>query len=238
MRILRVMHSEPEFPYNNEAFFARRGDEIEDLIFRAGQKGRAPERYSAVIVYGGYMSPFDDVGHPWIKEELGYLESCLKSEIPLLGICLGSQLLARVLGARVYRSPAPEFGFKRITLNEAGVADPVLGRLGAGSPDRSFLAIEWHSDAWDLPVGAVSLASSRTWENEAYRYGPRVLATQFHLEFTQERMAKSIERDTSELPDDPEGEDPLAFAAPGPRWEELRVNMEKLLEGFMAGCQG
>ncbi len=87
-----------------------------------------------------------------LRAELRFLEECLKAGTQVLGICLGSQLLARLLGARVFRSPAPEFGFKRLRLNHAGAADPVLGRIGDDS--GGFLAIQWHDDAWELPAGA------------------------------------------------------------------------------------
>jgi GMP synthase (glutamine-hydrolysing) len=155
-RILKVQHWKPEFDYNDTSFFKGRGDKTEDLLLFAGEKAPDPRLYDLVIVYGGYMSAFDDAGNPWITDEMRFLEECLKAGIPLFGICLGSQLLARILGARIYRSPAPEFGFKRISLNAAGAADPVLGDLGGS--EKNFLAIEWHDDAWDLPPGAELLA--------------------------------------------------------------------------------
>jgi GMP synthase (glutamine-hydrolysing) len=150
----------------------------------------------------------------------------------VLGICLGSQLLARLLGARVYKSPKPEFGFKRITLMAEGRADPVMSGLVSGG-NQDFLAMEWHSDVWDLPAGAVRLASSAAWENQAFRYGPNVLATQFHLEFTQPHMAWAASKSAGEVPADPTGEDLASFSAPGPRYDEVRRNMETLLSGFL-----
>jgi GMP synthase-like glutamine amidotransferase len=228
MRILQVLHWRPEFALNSAGYFARRGDEVEELQLFAGEEAPSPEAYGAVIVYGGYMSAYDEAGNPWIPRELRFLEACMKAGTPILGICLGSQLLARLLGARVYRSPAPEFGFKRISLTAEGRADPALSAL---SPD--FLGLEWHSDAWDLPSGALRLASNPAWENQAFRYGPRLLATQFHLEFTQPHMAAGVARNAGLFPADPEGEDPAAVAAPGPRYEEIRRNMESLLDAFL-----
>jgi GMP synthase-like glutamine amidotransferase len=231
-RVLKVSHWRPEFDYNDAAFFAGRGDRVDQLLLFAGERAPDPRRYDLVIVYGGYMSAYDDSGHPWIPAELRFLEACLKAGTPIFGICLGSQLLARVLGARIYRSPAPEFGFKRITLNAAGASDPALGSLvGAGD---DFLAIEWHDDAWDLPAGAELLAASAAWPNQAFRYGPDVLAIQFHLEFTQPHMAWAVSR-----PGEPESADPLreersAFAAPSPRYGEIKLNMEKVLGRIMS----
>jgi len=247
MRILQIEHWPAGFSYDNAGYFARRGDEVEDLRIYAGQPCPDPSRYGAAIVYGGYMSAYDDAGNPWIPAELRFLEACLVAGTPILGICLGSQLLARLLGARVYKSPAPEFGFKRISLTAEGRADPVMGALarpasgaaegpgeGAAARDAGdFLAMEWHADAWDLPAGATRLASSAAWANQAFRYGPTVLATQFHLEFTQAHMAWAAEKASGEVPADPNGEGLAAFAAPSPRYDEVRRNMETLLEAFL-----
>ena len=232
-RILKVQHWKPDFEYNDSPFFARRGDRTEDLQIFAGQKAPDPKAYDLVIVYGGYMSAYDDTNHPWIAEELRFLEGCMKAGTPIFGICLGSQLLARVLGAPVYLSPTPEFGFKRIFLNAAGAADPVLGALSGSQ--KSFLAIEWHDDAWDLPASAELLASSGAWPNQAFRYGPSVLSIQFHLEFTQPHMAWAVARPDGRESADPGREDREDFAAPSPRYEELQGNMEKVLLRFLEG---
>ena len=230
-RILKVQHWQPEFAYNDEAFFESRGDLTEHLLMFAGQEAPDPRAYDLAIVYGGYMSAFDDAGHPWIADELRFLEACLKFGTPVLGICLGSQLLARLLGARVYRSEAPEFGFKRLKLNEAGAAHPALGAIGGERGE--FLAIQWHDDAWDLPAGASLLASGEAWQNQAFSYGPGALAIQFHLEFTQPHMAWAVARPGEAESEDPAGEDRAAFAAPSARYGEIRLSMEKMLAGML-----
>jgi len=235
MQILHVVHSETEYPFNNGTFYERRGDTVDTIVIRNAGHLPEPRRYSAVIVYGGAMSAYDDQGNPWIATELRFLESCMRAGTPILGICLGSQLLARLLGANVYRSPSPEFGFKRMSLTSAGLSDPVLGPLGRMSPDRGFLAIEWHSDAWDLPRGAELLASSSAWANQAFRYGSSVLALQFHLEFTQAHLDKASREDPANLPADREGENPAAFAVPDGRLVEIACSMEKLLGSFLPG---
>ncbi len=234
-RVLKVQHWSPEFEYNDSEYFSRRGDRVDNLLLFAGERAPDPRLYDLVVVYGGYMSAYDDSRHPWIAAELRFLETCLKAGTPVFGICLGSQLLARLLGARVYHSPAPEFGFKRLVLNEAGSADPALAAIG--DADGSFLAIQWHDDAWDLPAGATLLASSAAWPNQAFRYGPSVLATQFHLEFKQAHMAWAVARPGEAESADPDREGLADFSAPSPRYSEIAASMEKIL-GYMLGESG
>ncbi|MCE1196670.1 type 1 glutamine amidotransferase [bacterium] len=234
MRILQIEHWPADFSYDNAGYFARRGDEVEDLRIFAGQPCPDPSGYGAAIVYGGYMSAYDDANHPWIADELRFLESCLEAGVPVLGICLGSQLLARLLGARVYRSAAPEFGFQRLRPTPEGAAHPAMAAmLDTRRASRDFLALEWHNDAWDLPAGAARLAESAVWPNEAFSYGDKVLAIQFHLEFTREHMTWAAEAHRGDIPSGPGCETPEAFLADPNRFDELADNMGRLLDGFL-----
>ena len=127
--------------------------------------------------------------------------------------------------------PGAEFGFKRLRLNAAGAADPVLGRIGDDS--GGFLAIQWHDDAWELPAGAELLVSGDAWPNQAFRYGPDVLAIQFHLEFTQSHMAWAVNRPEEGTSLDPEAEERATFAASSPRYDEIKSSMENVLSGLL-----
>ena len=231
MRILEVLHWQPRFPYNNAAFYARRGDRVDTSLLFAGEKTPDPRGYDAVVVYGGYMSAYDEVAHPWIKEELRFLEACLGAGTRVLGICLGSQLLARLLGARVYKSEKPEFGFTPITLTDEGSLDPLFKNLNAG---KGFLGMEWHNDAWDLPKGCAHLAMSERWRNQAFRYGDRVYAIQFHLEFTREHMLHALFDKKGDLPRGEGIESPESFLADPKRFDSVRATMENMLGGLLA----
>ena len=105
--------------------------------------------------------------------------------LPFFGACLGSQLLAASLGARVYTGETPEVGVLDVELTEAGRNDPVLGDLPG-----SFATLQWHSDSFELPTGAVGLASSPAYANQAFRVGSTAYAVQFHLEVTSEMAAE------------------------------------------------
>jgi len=129
-----------------------------------------------LIVLGGPIGADEDARYPFLRDALGLIERCLARSVPVLGICLGAQLLARVLGARVTRGAAKEIGFGPIRLTPEGTASP-LRHLG---PDPRVL--HWHGDVFELPAGARRLAATELTPNQAFSLGERVLALQFHIE--------------------------------------------------------
>ena len=138
------------------------------------------EAYRGIIVLGGFMGVYEQDSYPFLKDELKWLETVVKAEKPLVGICLGSQLIARVLGAGVYKGySGPEIGWKPVTLTAQGKADPLF----KGFPP-SFTPVHWHGDTFDLPIGATLLASSDMYPHQAFCYGDFTLAIQFHVEAT------------------------------------------------------
>jgi len=141
--------------------------------------------FDAMVVMGGPMGACDDSDHPWLAEERDCIGAAVRAGLPFFGACLGSQLLAASLGARVYTGATPEVGVLDVELTEAGRDDRVLGDL-----PRRFPTLQWHSDSFDLPAGAVALASSPAYANQAFRVGSTAYAVQFHLEVTSEMAAE------------------------------------------------
>lgn len=128
-----------------------------------------------VVVLGGPIGAYEEDAYPFLGHEIGLLERRLAAGRPTLGICLGAQLMARALGARVYPGPAKEIGWAPIALTEAGRKGPL--RHLAGGP-----VLHWHGDTFDLPQGAERLASTEICENQAFACGRNTLAFQFHPE--------------------------------------------------------
>lgn len=128
-----------------------------------------------LVVLGGPISAFDDAIYPFIRDELAVILQRLKSQRPLLGICLGAQLIARALGAAVASMGAKEIGFAPLTLTSEGQASPlaVLGKVPV---------LHWHGDRFDIPAGAKRLAGTPSCVNQAFSVGRHVLALQCHLE--------------------------------------------------------
>ncbi len=127
------------------------------------------------VFMGGPMSVNDTDRYPRLAEEIAWLRGAIETELPMLGICLGSQLVARALGAEVAPGPAKEIGFAPIAVLEPG--DPVVGPL---APSTSVL--HWHGEVFDLPRGASALARSELTEVQAFRAGPCAWGLLFHAE--------------------------------------------------------
>ena len=131
----------------------------------------------ALVVFGGEQSARDDHTHPYLPDLARLMADYTAMDRPVLGICLGAQLLARAFGGENHLGTAPEFGWVDVTLTEAGRADPVLSQV----PD-TFPIFQWHSDTFTLPEGAVHLAQSPTARHQAFRIGRATYGTQFHFE--------------------------------------------------------
>jgi len=139
------------------------------------------EQHDGLIIMGGPMSANDSL--PGLVDELGLIERALRDDIPMLGICLGSQLIAKALGARVYRNKELEIGWAPVWLTEEGRGDAVFGGM-----DSQELFFHWHGETFDLPAGAIWLAYSEKCRHQSYRYGRRVYGIQFHPEITAEMI--------------------------------------------------
>ena len=173
------------------------GHTLDEWSFAWGTPPPRPlDSYDAVLVFGGAMHADQDAHHPWLNEESLWLQQVLDRHTPVLGVCLGVQLLARAAGAWVGRMPeGPEIGWHAVDLTEAGAADPVVGAL----PPR-FDALQWHHYTYALPAGAVELARSASC-TQAFRLGEACWGVQFHPEVTEIQLQGWID-DTSDPPPD------------------------------------
>jgi len=150
-------------------------------------------RAPLLVVLGGPMGVYQTDRHPFLREETGLIARRFDRSLPCLGICLGAQLIARALGARVERGPHFELGFGRIALTDAGRASCLAG-IGEDSS-----VLHWHGDTYELPRGATRLASSPMYVEQAYSIGSTVLALQFHLEAGGPEFEQWIDGSADEL---------------------------------------
>jgi GMP synthase-like glutamine amidotransferase len=197
MNVLSLVHGQDAGPELFGPLVAEAGHRRDDWSFEWGTPPPQPlEAYDAVLVLGGFMHPDQDDAYPWLRDETDLLRGLVEERIPTLGICLGSELLARAAGAWVGRLPVPAIGWGEVELTEAGATDPVFSAL----PDR-FEGLLWHHYAHDVPEGAVALAHSAT-SLQAFRLGDTCWGVQFHPEVTEPQLERWI-ADPSDPPPDP-----------------------------------
>jgi GMP synthase-like glutamine amidotransferase len=218
VNILSVVHS----PEARTELFRRPGHELEEW-YVAGE-GIPTRRYDAYMVFGGSMHADQDHLHEWLGDEAAWLRQLVESGAPVLGVCLGAQLIARAFGGAARPlAGGLEIGWHEV---ERCGADPVLDAL----PQR-FEAFEWHHYTYDLPEGAVELARNGRC-NQAYRLGDACWAVQFHPEVTHAQVLGWID-DESDPPPEPAALRDETAAKIG-RWNELGL---ALCDAFLAAAE-
>jgi GMP synthase (glutamine-hydrolysing) len=192
-------------------------------LFR-GKQVPDTDRFDFLIVMGGPMSVHDESSFRWLRDEKRAIEKAFRAGKPVLGVCLGAQLIADVLGARVYRNRHKEIGWFPVELTDQGVASGLFAACG-----RSFQAFHWHGDTFDIPRGALHLARSSACENQAFMYGKHVVGLQFHLDSTRESIRALIANCGDELVPGPyiQSVDEMLGA------EDRFENLHAVLDGFL-----
>jgi len=152
------------------------------------------EDVCALLFLGGPMSAREEALYPFLRWEKTIIRAAAENEVPLLGIGLGAQLIASALGADVYRGRVQEVGWYPISLNAHGQVDSLLGHL----PEKPMV-FGWHEEGFELPTGALCLASSINFENQAFRFGKNIYGLQFHLEVTPQGIERRLNARAQEL---------------------------------------
>jgi GMP synthase (glutamine-hydrolysing) len=199
--VLVLQHIACEPPGVYEDVLDERGLELVRVELDEGDALPSWQEFDAIVAMGGPMSVNDPL--PWLAEEKALIAEAVRAGTPYWGVCLGVQLLASALGARVYAGDQPEVGVLAVDLTEQGLADPVFAEL-----PPSFPSLQWHGDTFDLPDGAVRLAGSPAYPNQAFRF-ERAYGVQFHLE-----VSPSMAREWMDVPEYAQSLEQTIGAAP------------------------
>lgn len=204
-------------------------------LFRCDPLPQDWQDAAALIVLGGPMSVNDAERHPYIADEQAVLRSALRSGMPILGVCLGAQLLAAAAGSRVFPGARPEIGWEPISLTMEGRVDPVI------SPLAQLAAVfHWHGETFDLPPGAMRLAFSALTLNQAFRLGRCAYGLQFHLEVDAPMIVSWLAEYPNDLAPDPDSAKPRIMADTAQYVAPLRHAEHEAMHRFLdlAGAPG
>jgi GMP synthase (glutamine-hydrolysing) len=188
VKALVLQHIACEPPGVYEDVLRERGVTLHRVELDEGEPLPDWRAFDAIVAMGGPMSVNDEDELPWLRGEKALIAEAVRAGTPFFGACLGSQLLAASLGGVVTAGPAPEVGILPVFLTGAAAADPVF----AGLP-RELPTLQWHGDTFSLPEGAVLLAGSPAYPHQAFRWGERAYAVQFHLEVSRAMAAEWAE---------------------------------------------
>jgi len=153
-----------------------------------------PDEIDWLTIMGGPMSVHDEREYPWLISEKAFIRKMIRLDRPVLGVCLGAQLIAEVLGGNVHKNPQKEVGWFPVTLKSPGGDHPPFDAL-----PKSFLAFHWHGETFDLPPGARHAAESEACVQQAFVYGRCVVGLQFHIEYTQSSIEGMLEHCGDEI---------------------------------------
>ncbi len=188
MNVLIIKNIAKEGPGTIEVYLKERGTAYDILdMYDCSVEIPDVRNYSHLVVMGGPMAVYEIDEHPYLSMEVAIIRAFIKSKKPVLGICLGAQMIAYGVGADIYPGPKPEVGWDRVKITPEGMEDPLLSHISVEN-EAVAEVFQWHGDTFDLPKNSVRLASSATYQNQAFRYRDNVYGLQFHIEVTPDMI--------------------------------------------------
>ena len=161
------------------------------------------DSFNTLVMLGGPMSVNDEKEYPYLTYEMKMAEQFMKKGKKVFGVCLGAQLMARALGAKVYPGPEKEIGWYDIELVGEGIQDQLMGKLAihprSGGYRKKLKVFHWHGETFDIPQGAERLARSELYPNQAFRYGNNAYAFQFHIEVSKQMILDWLKSESVDM---------------------------------------
>lgn len=227
MKILCLKHIAFEGPGTIALWAQARGHELEVVAVYQNKPLPSPETFDALLVMGGPMNVNEEAIYPWLPKEKSYIRGAIAAGKHVIGVCLGAQLIANVLGATISQGPHKEIGWFPI-------------QPSANCPDTLSLpdelrVLHWHGDTFEIPQGAQLIGQSAACANQGFLYRDRVLALQCHLEMTPQSLALLITACSNELVDAPYIQDAeTMLAEPEATYENMQAVLFDMLDAIMA----
>jgi len=188
MSVLVIKHVEIEGPGLIEDCLRQENIPYQILTLASGLPLPKLDHLTHLVILGGPMNVYEEARYPFLRIEDFFIMEAIQRGKSILGICLGAQLIAKALGAKVFKAPVREIGWYDVTLTRIGSIDPFFSQL-----PKTFPVFQWHEDTFDTPLRAIPIATSSLVPHQAFRYGENVYGLQFHLEVTQEMIREWVE---------------------------------------------
>ena len=211
---------------NIEAWARSRGHDLSKTLLFAGDSLPRMADFDWLIVMGGPMNIYEEDKYPWLAEEKEFIHQAIANDKIVLGICLGAQLMADVLGGKVRENVHREIGWFPVKLMPESKASPIFRVL-----PEEFMALHWHSDTFEVPPGAVHTAESQACKNQAFELG-KAIGLQFHLESSLDSIEHLLLNSADELTDGQYVQKPKEILAHLDRFPELHRLMDTFLDNM------
>jgi len=188
MQVLIIKHVEIEGPGLIEYCLDQKRISYQVLCLDSGVRLPKPEDFTHIVLLGGPMNVYEEDRYPFLKNEDLFVKEAIQRGKSILGICLGAQLMAKALGAKVFKAPVKEVGWYDVSLTRIGSRDPLFSDL-----PKTFSVFQWHEDTFEIPKAGKLIATSSPISHQAFRYGENAYGLQFHLEVTEEMITEWVE---------------------------------------------
>lgn len=228
MKIHYLQHVDYEDLGSIESWAIQHGHPVNATRWHRGDTAPDINDFDLLIVMGGPMNIYEEQLYPWLRDEKLFLANAIAAGKYVLGVCLGAQLLADVLGGKVYPNRHKEIGWFPVQ-SDVNASGPFAKTLPS-----EFSPFHWHGDTFTLPAGATLLARSQACANQAFSVGERILGLQFHLEVTADNVRIWTEQGSHELVEAPFIQPPEAMLADANRFSQLNHLMQDVLDRFDA----
>ena len=195
MSILFIKHIDIEGPGTLEGVLETKGITFTTVDVSKGESlPQDLKEFKAIVILGGPMNVYEEDKYPFLRSEDLLIKEALTRGIPLMGLCLGAQLIAKATGASVSKGKEKEIGWFNVSLTKQGLEDPLFNGLG-----KEFEVFQWHGDTFAIPDNGVHLAYSKACTNQVFRYNENVYGLQFHLEVTKEMVREWLDAYSDEI---------------------------------------
>ncbi len=227
MKIRVLQHAPHDRMGYLRPWFEQRGDRIEITKIHEGQDLPVDGNYDGLVVLGGPQGAYEEDRYSWMRPEKELIDRAIREEKKVLGICLGAQMIADVLGGSVYPHRTEEIGWYPVNVPSDIRSHPLM----EGIPGE-FVPLHWHGDTFDLPRNAVRLAGSEVCTNQGFWYGRHVLALQFHLEVRPEGLTTFLDVHREKAPRGPYVQSPQALRE-NANFQRSREILHRFLDRFV-----